>query len=141
MIMSSLVETQQTAFEAQAQHLQDDAYTLAYYLLGNDNLAEAATEAVFSRVSAARAPHYDRLRVDVLRNVLSLCRHQSIPVSGRNNTSDIRGMLQTLGLEERSVAVLVDVLGFSYDETARVLDRPTKHVMRMLAQARLHLAA
>jgi len=141
MMMALFVETQQTTENALVQRLQDDAYTLAYYLLGNEGQAESATEAAFSNLGRGRAPHFDRLRMDVFQGILSRCWQERVPVTSMRRTGDISGLLQTVSIEERSVVVLVDVLGLSYEEAARVLQISKKHIMRLLAQARLHLAA
>lgn len=141
MMMALPVETQQHTPSILVQRLQDDAYTLAYYLLGSERLAEAATEASFASLNRGKAQHFDGLRRDVIRAVLTRCKQEGISVTGRRGTGDISSLLQKIAIDERSVVVLVDVLGLSYDEAAILLDRPKKHIMRLLAQARLHLAS
>lgn len=141
MMIAYPVETTKRNTGELAQGLQDDAYTLAFYLLGNERLAEAATEASFASVPVSHSRQFDRLRKEVIRAVLSRCRQQGITVTGRQFSGDIIGMLQNIGIEERTVVVLVDVLGLSYEEAAGLLDKPKKNIMRLLAQARLHLAA
>jgi DNA-directed RNA polymerase specialized sigma24 family protein len=137
--MHATLESQLTRFNAMAMRYQDDAYTFAYYLLGDDGCAARVTGTAFARVSRQRKLEPANFRADILRMVLESCHAERIPVSGSRVVGDLTGKLQHLSFDERSAVVLVDVLGCSYDEAASVLDCSTRQVMRLLTRGRLSL--
>lgn len=53
---------------------------------------------------------------------------------------DVRAALARLSLEQRSVVVLVDMVGFGYEDAADALGLPVGTVKSRLARARLRLA-
>ncbi len=147
--MAATVDSRLTTFNTLAMHYQDEAYTLAYYCLGDEISAENATQAAFDDLF--KHPDYqgEQFRYEMLRRVLEYCRRQmslqNQPVSRgamRAAAGSRGGMFRKLmGLKEseRWVAVLVDVIGQSYEEAARVLGSSKKQVGKLLAQARVNL--
>lgn len=144
--LSAAVDTQITTFNTLAMQTQDDAYTLAYYLLGDERHAERATQAAYDALFRQARLQTDRFRFEVLRRVLDcsqrLMPRRGIPRTGarmKAQTDSTFEKLTTLNHGERSVVVLVDVLGLDYEEAAQVLGSSRKQVSRLLAQARLNL--
>lgn len=142
-------QTQITTFNTLAMQTQDDAYTLAYYLLGDERHAERATQAAYDALFRQARLQTDQFRFEVLRRVLDcsqrlmrLMPRRGIPRTGAHKkaqTDSTFEKLTTLNHGERSVVVLVDVLGLDYEEAAQVLGSSRKQVSRLLAQARLNL--
>ncbi len=148
--LPATADTRIMSFNTLALQTQDEAYTLAYYLLGNEHHAERATQAAFEQLHRNARLELNRFRLDVLRRVVDGCRRigQIMP-----NRSVLRSTLRMVASQdetiqrliplnegERAVVVLVDILGLSYDEAAQVLDSSKKEVGRILAQARLALS-
>ncbi len=149
--MLATTDTRLTTFNTLALHYQDDAYTLAYYLLGDESCAERATQAAFNRLYQFTGLRFERFRLEVLRRVLEYCQ-QKVPMSYRavfhkavravvGDRDGTLRKLMALKAGERSVVVLVDVLGLDYEETAQVMGSSKKQVSRLLAQARQKMSA
>ncbi len=149
---SATVDSGLITFNTLALQTQDEAYTLAYYLLGNESGAERATQAAFDQLyRRARLPA-NRFRLEVLRQVMASCQQQNqglrkrivrtaaqtFPDSG--GTEALFGKLLDLKDGERGVLVLVDVLGLDYEQAAQVLGSSRKQVGKLLAQARINLS-
>lgn len=128
-------------FNSLALHYQDEAYTLAYYTLGDEARAVEVTQAAFARLYLAKSimVRQELFRRELLRNVLRRCGNEGIPVTGAGREPGLVRRLQTLDVKTRAAVVLVDVLDLSYDEAVRVLDCPKKQFMGLVAQARLRL--
>jgi len=129
---SGAADARLSAFNQQVLQQQDDAYTLAYYLLGS---AEAASQAVQQAVLQCYQ-HNGRgsQRLSLLKTVLKNCLNPAIPVTGADPLA--RGIL-SLPQDERRTVLLVDVLGLSYVEAAQVLGTSTGRVSQWLTGARL----
>lgn len=148
--LSAAVDTQLVTFNTLALQTQDEAYTLAYYLLGDEYHAERATQAAFDQLYRSARLQAARFRFEVLRLVLECSRRMNRIMPNRTvrrvslrmtaNRDTTFEKLQALDAGERSVVVLVDVLGLDYDEAAQVMCSSKKQVSRMLAQARLNLS-
>jgi DNA-directed RNA polymerase specialized sigma24 family protein len=137
--MHVMGQTRLSAFNSLALRYQDDAYTLAYYLLGDEKRATEATEAAFARLYRRVNPSLDQFRLEVLRGVISVSREGNshpVPVTGRG---ELNQQLLKLNPRERSVVVLVDVLGLNYEQAAQVLGCSVKETGRFLAQARMRI--
>lgn len=128
--------------QALALQMQDEAYTFAYYLLGDEQAAEAATQAAFTSLSRKGSIRAEQFRQDVLRGVLAGSRKFSIPVTSIANapSEDLTRALMHLPAEQRSALVLVDVLGLNYDDAAGVLGCSRKQFAHLLAQGRMKFA-
>lgn len=129
--MAATLEARISAFNRQAMQWQEEAYTLAYYLLGSKDTASQVVEQAFLQAFSQSREAPGRLRL--LRFVLACC--QSF-VSGmrRGNGHD---PILALPLPERQVILLVDVLGLSYTEAAQVIGSSTGRVSQWLASGRL----
>jgi len=148
--LSATVDPQLITFNTLALQTQDDAYTLAYYLLGDERHAERATQAAFDQLYQRPRLPAGLFRLEVLRRVVACSQRiiSILPNRGVGRASQrMRATrdatlekLQALDGVERSVLVLVDVLGLDYQEAAQVLGSSKKQVSRMLAQARLNLS-
>ena len=148
--LSATVDTKLATFNTLALQTQDEAYTLAYYLLGDERHAERATQAAFDQLYRSARLQADRFRFEVLRGVLDCCRRMiSIMPSRAGQQAYLRlkanrdatfEKLLSLNDNERSVVVLVDVLGLDYEAAAEVLGSSKKQVSSLLAQARLNLS-
>ena len=141
MIQAS-VETVLPSFNKLALHYQDEVFTLAYYLLGDEaRAAEAAARTFESLYRPEFLFRPERFRLEALRGMLLQCRQKSGLSVGR--AAGQEGWVQRLALlaqAEREAVVLVDVLSLSYDEAALVLACSRKQITRLLAQARFHLS-
>ncbi len=138
-------------FNTLALNYQDDAYTLAYYFLGDERCAEQATQAAFDQLYRKIPLQASRFRLEVLRRVLSSCQQKDSGLSKQaiirtgsypasSGRDDLAQKLLFLNYGERGAVVLVDMLGLSYDEAAQVLGSSRKQVGKLLAQARLSLS-
>jgi excisionase family DNA binding protein len=119
--------------------MEDDVYTFAYYLLGDDSLAVEATGDAFARVARSGQKLGSSIRGQIFHEVFCRCRKMFIPVSGAAAGDDLTQRLQHVTLEARSAAVLVDVLDLTYEEAASVLGCSKKQIARLLASARMAL--
>ena len=63
------VNSRITIFNSLALQTQDEAYTLAYYLLGDERRAERATQAAFEQLYQHARLQANRFRFDALRRV------------------------------------------------------------------------
>lgn len=135
-----------SGFNQQVAACQDEAYTLAWYLLGDDAAAEAVVQAavanVFHGYSISQAGKKS-CRLSVLQAVLDQCQQQStnpLPTTGASNGDGILEMLQRLPEREKQALVLIDILGLAYPEAAAVLGRSMKGIPGLLSRARRELA-
>ncbi len=147
--MLATMDSRLTQFNTLALHYQDDAYTLAYYLLGDEKSAERATQAAFDHLYQSAGLRFERFGTEVLRRVLEHCQKNMAPsyqtvlhtavrmVAGSQDS--MLSKLLALKNGERSVVILVDVLGLDYEEAAQVMGSSKKQVGHLLAQARLKL--
>lgn len=148
--LPATADTRIMSFNTLALQTQDEAYTLAYYLLGNERHAERATQVAFEQLHRHARLELNRFRLDVLRRVVNGCRRIGHIMPNRSVLRSTLRMVASqdetiqrlipLNEGERAVVVLVDILGLSYDEAAQVLDSSKKEVGRILAQARLALS-
>ena len=141
--MAALVQSQLISFNSLALRFQDDAYTLAYYLLGDDALAARATQTAFARVFSILSRHSriseELFRLEVLRWVLKNCRPNGQKQTGAAVDDDLIHRLLALPMDERSVVVLVDVLNLSYRAAALAVGCSEKELAKRLGRARLNL--
>ncbi len=114
---------------------QDEAFTLAAYLLGDDRAADAAVQEAVARAYRRylRAPEIS-VRLLILQQVLARC--------GRStrvrDVGPVEGF-RDLAPRERTTLLLVDVVGLSYDQAAEVLGCSRDQVARRLARARVRI--
>jgi len=144
--LSITADSRLVAFNTLALQTQDEAYTLAYYMLGDERGAEKATQSAFNHLFKHGQLQAGRFRLEVLRGILASCQSRSGSLLVLPKTSaaaesrdDLSWKLLGLQENERAVVILVDVLGLNYIEAAHVLGGSKKQVCKLLAQARLKL--
>jgi DNA-directed RNA polymerase specialized sigma24 family protein len=126
------------AFNRTLLECQDQVYSLAYYLLGEEKEADAVLQSAVEKVYREGGGKTDILRRQLLRRVLFACRERisnlETPVSG------FRGLLLNLPFDLRVAVILVDLLGFDYEQAARIMGSQPEQIRRSLARARVNLS-
>jgi predicted DNA-binding protein (UPF0251 family) len=115
-------------FNRQVLACQDQAFTLAVYLLGDEPAADAVVAQAVREIYT-RARLLPSIRVQLLGEVLPRC--------GPRKAST-REELRLHG-HERDALLLVDMLGLCYDEAAQVLGCSHAKLTGWLAAARQRL--
>jgi DNA-directed RNA polymerase specialized sigma24 family protein len=121
------------------QH-QDEAFTLAYYMLGSQGDASRVVEAAFQQAYQDFSGPALVFRRAVLRLVASSCLARGKPDPAATPTGMPPG-LAGLPSRARLALVLVDLLGMNYSEAAGMLEQPVGRFASQLAQARRKLAS
>jgi DNA-directed RNA polymerase specialized sigma24 family protein len=126
------------AFNALILAYQDEAFTLARYLLEDDERASEIVQDACRETYQASCAQQTPVRSEILRRVLRACQAQA----GRTNGASAapRLNLALLPIDQRALVVLVDVLRLDYNEAAQVLRKSTPFVRQKLAQGRARLA-
>lgn len=131
------------AFNRLVEACQEDAYSLAFRLLGEEQVAvgalHKAVELAYGSLKSCRG----EFRLWFFHYIVDECRsavrsHTGLPVVPQDHT-DIQSLLNTLPLDLRLSAVLVDVLGLNYDQAAEVAGVRNKKIRQSLAMARYSL--
>jgi DNA-directed RNA polymerase specialized sigma24 family protein len=129
-----------TQFNQLVLQCQDDAYTLAWYLMGNEtkaeNVVQKAVEMAFRSIGQTAEP----CRTRILRQVLRFARQRGI-LHLPTHAPQAAPALQSLPPAERQALLLIDVLNIPYPEAAAILELPEKQVARLAAQARWKVTA
>lgn len=116
---------------------QDEAFTLACSILGDEGLACEVVQAVFLRVYTRRGDGGHPIPVQVLQGVIGMCRRTK-PFKADAGAEIIPGWHQ-LECGEQEALLLVDLLGKSYQHTALVLDKSEHEVATTVALGRYKL--
>jgi DNA-directed RNA polymerase specialized sigma24 family protein len=112
---------------------QDEAYTFAWYLLGNEALAEAAMrEAVEISFHIFSLDHAD-CHLLLLRQVVKRYLEQE---TSDFNSDEPFSNLRFLPEPEKIILVLIDILGRSYTDASHITGSSIKDIGRLLTQAR-----
>jgi DNA-directed RNA polymerase specialized sigma24 family protein len=125
-------------FNQQILLCQDEAYTLAWYLLGDAVEAEKTTQAAVEAAFRRFTPHRENCRRLILQQVLRQCQRKT-PVK---ETLPIPGIPQgcvSLTDLERLALVLIEILHLNYPEAALISGCSPQKISRLLAQARRKL--
>lgn len=149
--MSTMVSSQLDTFNHLAGYYQDDAFTLAYYLLGDEARALEVVDTAFSHLyrrmgrEVADRRSADQFRLEVLHHIFAICFEEqkmssNVGWAGARALEALCRQLLNLKEKERAAVVLVDVLGLTYDEAAQVMGCWKKQLGKLLAQARLSLS-
>lgn len=125
-------EEKMTAFNQKILQYQEDAYTLAVYLLGCN---EAAARAVQSAVLMIYHRGANNPRLNLLQAVIQTSAQPHSRAHAAASGLDAR--LLALPQNERRAAVLVDVLGLNYAEAAQVLRCTPGQISGWLTRARM----
>jgi DNA-directed RNA polymerase specialized sigma24 family protein len=125
-----------TAFNRQVLEWQEAAYTLAYYLTGSQEQAEEIVQAAVLQAYLKNGGA-EGTRAALLKAVVaSACKQARFPTQA-NGSDLLSRTLSGLSHERRCAVLLVDVLGLTYDEAARVLSSTPARVSEWLAQGRV----
>ena len=118
------------------QH-QEEAYTLAFYTLGDERQACETVQRVVT--DAFRRPAGKNFHLKILQDVTNLCSQLPPHIIDPNVVPEIVRQLSGLTLQERLAIVLIDILGLNYSQAAQVCRQSKAQLSRILAQARVHL--
>jgi DNA-directed RNA polymerase specialized sigma24 family protein len=130
------------AFNALILAYQDEAYTLACYLLGDEAQAGEVVQDACRETYWASRDRQTTIRNDMLRRIVRSCLALSGGTNGAHAALDKSSThLALLPMDQRALVVLVDVLGLDYHEAAGVLRKSTPYVRQKLAQGRARLAS
>lgn len=137
------------AFNRLIDACQDEAYALAFRLLGDESSASQALQHAVSRAHNQMDRCRGEFRLWFLRTVVESCRatEGTVLKPGRFGVTavpgvtagDVQSLLNSLPLELRLSAVLVDILGLSYDQAALVAGVQVSSIRRSVALARYSL--
>ena len=118
---------------------QDEAYTLAFSILGNVELACKVVQEAFLRVYYTNTRRRDNhmIALSVLQEVIFSCQ-QEIPSGSRQAEYVIPGWAQ-LECYEQEILLLVDTLGKSYHDAAFILKCSECDVARLIVSGRCKL--
>jgi DNA-directed RNA polymerase specialized sigma24 family protein len=107
-------------FNQQVLACQEETFTLAFSLLGDEALACEVLQEIILRVYSGWRDDDSNIVVKVLHGVIGMCR-QSKPSKAYTGVELIPGWNQ-LERSEQEALLLIDLLGKSYPETALVLN-------------------
>lgn len=159
-ILSSARKGDARAFEQLVRAYQADVWRLCLHLMGNRAQADDVTQEAFVRIyrflprfrgdskfstwvfAIARNCALDEMRRTKRRQVLVERAHmQREPVHEQGSSMvEVRDALKGLALELREPIVLIDMLGESYRDAAKVLGVPEGTVKSRVHRGRLQLA-
>jgi RNA polymerase sigma-70 factor (ECF subfamily) len=159
-ILSSARKGDTRAFEELVRAYQADVWRLCLHLTGNRAMADDVTQDAFVRVfrflpryrgdskfstwvfAIARNCALDELRRTKRRQALVERAHMQREEQHveRSSTVEVRDALLALPLDLREPIVLIDLLGESYRDAARVLGVPEGTVKSRVHRGRHHLA-
>ncbi|MEA2451659.1 MAG: eukaryotic-like serine/threonine-protein kinase [Actinomycetota bacterium] len=159
-ILSSARRGDTRAFEVLVRSYQADVWRLCLHITGNPAMADDVTQDAFVRIfrflpryrgdskfstwtfAIARNCALDELRRSKRRQALADRAHMQREVEHTEQSSgvEVREAVASLQLELRESIVLIDMLGESYRDAARILDVPEGTVKSRVHRARLQLA-
>ena len=125
-------------FNQQILLCQDEAFTLAWYLLGDTVEAEKMTQAAVESAFRVFTTHRENCRLLILQQVLRQCQRKT-PVKETLPIPDISQESEPFTDIERQALILIDILHLNYPDAAMVLSCPPQEISRRLARARRKL--
>ena len=125
------------AFNGQVLACQEEAFTLARSILGDEELACEVVQKVFLRIYTQPGDGGHPFPVKVLHEVIGMCRRAK-PSKAYAGVELIPGWHQ-LECAEKEALLLVDLLGKSYQQTALVLDKSEHEIAATVALGRYKL--
>lgn len=125
-------------FNQQVLDCQDEAFTLALALLGDERQACEVVQKAILRAYSDWEKNGAAVALKVLQGVMQSCR-QMQPADMRAEIEWIPGW-NRLNSREQAALLLIDVLGRSYPEAAFLLDCRERKVSREVAGGRYKLA-
>jgi RNA polymerase sigma-70 factor (ECF subfamily) len=162
-ILSSARKGDARAFEVIVRSYQPDVWRLCLHITGNSAMADDVTQDTFVRIfrflpryrgdskfstwtfAIARNCALDELRRSKRRQALAERAHMQREVEHTEyteptNSAEVRAAITALPLDLREPIVLIDMLGESYRDAAKILDVPEGTVKSRVHRARLQLA-
>ena len=118
---------------------QDDAYTLAWYLLGDKAKAETITQAAVYAAYPLFLANSGDGKLLILNMILHLCREKKA-AQETLMISKAHPACRSLLESERHALILIEILNLSYQDTAVVTGRPVQEISWILGQARRKIA-
>jgi DNA-directed RNA polymerase specialized sigma24 family protein len=118
---------------------QEDAYTLAWYLLGDEAKAAATTQAAVSAAYPLFLANSRDCKLLILKRVIQLCQGQKA-AQETLRLSRAQPAGRSLNEPERQALVLIEIVNLSYQDTAVVTGRPVCEISGLLGQARRKIA-
>jgi predicted DNA-binding protein (UPF0251 family) len=116
---------------------QDEAFNLAYALLGNEPLAEKMVGSVFKKAFVRPPRKSSFFRIEILAAIVFVCMKEAKVISGPEN---IRTYLVGLTNIEKIAVILVDSMEMSLEDAAEVLKIPRLQLVKLLARGRCRIA-
>jgi DNA-directed RNA polymerase specialized sigma24 family protein len=116
---------------------QDEAFCLAYDLLGVESAADTVVQGVF--LDNINQPHDSRMpfRLRVLQGVVRACLKRGDVLQGPER---IEQRLARLSNEEKVALLLVERMGFNYLEASAVLGKNIAEFRGIVAKARFSIS-
>ncbi len=118
---------------------QDECYTLAYDLLGDDSQASEVVGEAFRKEFQKTNGEPAKFRLEILRLVIQNALKRSPVLGCPEITRQYPAQFTLLTNEEKLVCILIDCLELSYQEAAAVLGKPADSIRKMLAESRFIL--
>jgi DNA-directed RNA polymerase specialized sigma24 family protein len=118
------------------QH-QEEAYTLAFYTLGDERQACETVQVAIT--NAFQHPAESNLYLGILRRITQLCAQMPAHAIDLNIVPEIVRKLSNLPIQERLALILVDILELNYAQAAMVCRLSKPQICRLLTQGRVHL--
>ncbi len=118
---------------------QDECYSLAYDLLGDDSQASEVVGEAFQIEIRKSTGEPAKFRLEVLHLVIQNALKRSEVLHCPELARQFPVQFSLLTNEEKLVCVLVDCLELSYQETAVVLAKPLDAIRKLLAESRFIL--
>ena len=117
---------------------QDETYSLAFDLVGNEDLASEIVKNTFLIEFGRKNGSQAEFRLEVLRLVIQGCLSRSaiLPCPQFFERYPVK-----LTNDEKLVCILIESLELSYQEAAIVLGKPLSSIRKLLAQTRFKLIA
>ncbi|HQA29679.1 MAG TPA: hypothetical protein PLA02_10750 [Brevefilum fermentans] len=135
--MSPIAPMSLDQFNQQVLACQDEAFTLAFSILGDEGLACELVQTAILRVYAHRGDDGNNIPVKILQGVILMGR-QVRPARTRGTAEEIPGW-DLLERCEQEALLLVDWLGKTYHDTALILNSSERDVARNIAFGRCKL--
>lgn len=132
-------------FNRMVQQYQDEAYMLAYYILGSEAEAVESVDSAVQKAYRGGKSISRPFKLFFFRNVITECqRRKDIQRKVKTDlqiseNAGIEAMISSLPGKMRIVVILVDLLGLRYQEAALVCNIPVIMVQKMTAEARASL--
>lgn len=119
---------------------QDDAYCLAYYMLGNEAQAVQVVQlAVEQAYKNFKAKNLD-FRIFLLQLVSTGClKYPELESNSGQQSGPLQDQMGKLPGKERLALILIDMLGLSYTQAVPILHLSLKDVRILLTRGRLKL--